>query len=222
MTAITLYDYWRSSASYRVRIALNLKQLAYSCVPVNLLSGDHQSAEHLKRHPQGLVPAIDIDGMTLTQSLAIIEFLDETFDKTPLLPADAAGRARVRTISHAIAMDIHPICNLHVVKHVVDLIAGGENAKKAWMVHFIRKGLVGIETLLDHRLTGDFCHGDTPGMADCCLIPQLYNASRWGADYAELENIRRIEANCSQLPAFSLAHPDNYETVQEAKSAHSP
>jgi maleylacetoacetate isomerase len=205
----TLYDYWRSSASYRVRIALNLKGIEYSPVPVDLLLAEHKLSTHLARQPQGLVPALDIDGKTLTQSLAIIEYLDETRPELPLLPADAPGRARVRTLSYAIAMEIHPVCNTSVANHVTSLVDGGDSIKTDWMRKFIRSGLTNLEVYLEAQSSGIYCHGDTVSMADCCLIPQLYNAERWGSDYSDLEKICAIEKACSKLPAFVQAHPDN-------------
>ena len=206
-----LYDYWRSSASYRVRIALNLAGIAYKPVVINLLDGSHRGAAHLKRNPQGLVPALEIDGLMLTQSLAIIEYLIETRG-LPLLPEDPPGRARVRALSHAIAMDIHPVCNLSVVAHVMDITGGGADARSDWMKHFISQGLAAFEAMLAHKDTGAFCHGDTPGLADICLMPQLYNADRWGADITGLKRIQAIREACDQLPGFVKAHPDNSDS----------
>ena len=202
-----LYDYWRSSASYRVRIALNLAGIEYQAVVVDLLSKAHKSAEHLARNPQGLVPALAIDGLMLTQSLAMIEYIIETRG-VALLPDDAAGRARVRALAHAIAMDIHPVCNMGVVAHVMDLAGGDEAMRVAWMQRFIGAGLEAFEALLDHPATGTFCHGETPGLADICLIPQVYNAERWGADISGLRRIQAIREACDRLPAFSDAHPN--------------
>jgi maleylacetoacetate isomerase len=207
MATPVLYDYWRSSASYRVRIALNLAGVDYKPVVVDLLSKAHKGAEHLARNPQGLVPALEIDGLMLTQSLAIIEYVIETRGVS-LLPDDAAGRARVRALAHSIAMDIHPVCNMSVVAHVMELTGGGDAARVDWMRHFISPGLEAFETLLDHAGTGKFCHGDAPGLADICLIPQIYNAERWGADISGLKRIQAIRAACDALPAFARAHPD--------------
>jgi maleylacetoacetate isomerase len=204
--APVLYDYWRSSASYRVRIALNLKGLPYQAVAVNLLTGQHRSPEHLARNPQGSVPALDIDGLRLTQSLAIIEYLDETRPERPLLLSDPAGRARVRALAHVIAMEIHPICNLSVANRIAEL--GGDAARLEWMRQHIDRGLTAFEALLARPGTGPFCHGDAPGLADCCLVPQLYNARRWHLDPATWPTIARIEAACVELPAFAAAHPD--------------
>lgn len=208
MDKVVLHDYWRSSASYRVRIALNLKGITYVPQSVDLLSSQHKTPEHLKKQPQGIVPAIDIDGTTLTQSLAIIEYLDETRPEAPLMPADAIARARVRTISHAIAMEIHPVCNLSVVTHIESLAGGGDETKIGWMQKYIRSGLLGVEAYLADGQAGQFCHQDAPTMADCCLIPQLFNANRWGAEYSDLKTICAIERTCNELPAFQNAHPD--------------
>lgn len=207
MSQPILHDYWRSSASYRVRIALNTLGLAYRATPVDLVAKMHRGAAYLARNPQGLVPALDIDGLFLTQSLAIIEYLDET-RHAGFLPSDPAGRARVRAVSHAIAMEIHPVCNLRVVNHVMDLTGKGEEARVAWMRRFIPEGLAAVDAMLDDPATGRFCHGDRPGMADFCLVPQVYNAERWGADIAGLTRIRRIADACGELPAFKDAHPD--------------
>ncbi len=203
-----LYDYWRSSASYRVRIALNLAGIEYRPVVVNLLDGSHKAAEHLERNPQGFVPALEVDGLMLTQSLAIIEYLIETRG-LPLLPDDAPDRARVRALAHAIAMDIHPVCNLSVVAHVMEITGGGAEARSDWMQHFISQGLAAFETMLDHAETGRFCHGDTPGLADICLMPQVYNADRWGVDMSAMPRIQAIRQACDQLPGFVKAHPDS-------------
>lgn len=208
MTLPVLYDYWRSSASYRVRIALNLAGIDYQAVPIDLLKKGHKSAEHLQRNPQGLVPALQIDGHLLTQSLAIIEYLDETRAGLNFLPADPLGRARARALAYVIAMEIHPICNTSVAAHVVELAGGGEETRIAWMKKFIRQGLLAFEALLTKNPKEKYCHGSNPGLADCCLIPQLYNADRWGADYSDCPEIQRVAAACSELDAVSAAHPD--------------
>ncbi|MDO5528931.1 MAG: maleylacetoacetate isomerase [Paracoccus sp. (in: a-proteobacteria)] len=215
MTELVLYDYWRSSASYRVRIALALKGLDYARVPVDLVAGAHRSAAHREVNPQGLVPALKIDDLVLTQSLPIIEYLDETAPEPPLLPQDAAARARVRAIALAIAAEIHPISNLSVLARVAAL--GGDEARAKWNRDNIASGLEAVEALLDHPATGRFCHGDSPGLADCVLIPQLYNAARWEVATDHLPRITAIAAECAAHPAFKAAHPDNYDPSREAQ-----
>lgn len=205
---ITLYDYWRSSAAYRVRIALGLKGLGWTPVPVDLLQRDQRTPEHVARHPQGLVPVLKIDGLTLIQSLAIVEYLDETRPAPRLLPGEPIGRARVRSLAHVIAMEVHPVNVLSVLEHVDALTGGGQAARLAWMQRFMPPGLTAFEALLDTPATGRFCHGDAPGLADICLVPQVYNAERWGIDLSGFPQIRRITAACRELPAFRAAHPD--------------
>lgn len=212
MSETVLYDYWRSSASYRVRIALHAANIEFARDEVDLLRGEQSEPAHYARNPQGLVPALAIDGRTLTQSLAIIEYIDETRN-VGFLPKDPAGRARVRTLAHAIAMDIHPICNTGTIAYLLKTADGGDAMRDDWMRHFIRKGLVAFEQLLDHPETGRFCHGDTPGLADFCLIPQLYNARRWRVDLGGLSRILAVEANSATLPAFQQAHPDRCKPV---------
>jgi maleylacetoacetate isomerase len=207
MTDTVLYDYWRSSASYRVRIALNLLGIAHESVGIDLLKQAHKEPEHRARNPQGLVPALEIDGLMLTQSLAIIEYLDET-RSAGFLPEDAADRARVRSLSYIIAMEIHPVCNSSVVADVMERTGGGDAVRSEWMQHYIRKGLAAFEEKLADGRSGTFCHGDEPTMADICLMPQLYNANRWGADLSGLDRIAAIAANCAGLEAFAAAHPD--------------
>ena len=210
---IVLFDYWRSSASYRVRIALESLGIRYERISVDLLAGAQRSAEHRARNPQGLVPALAIDGHMLTQSLAIIEYLSETRPEARFLPADPLGRQRVRTLSYAIAMEIHAVCNTGIVGHVMEITGGGDEVRTNWMKKFIGEGLAAVETLLENPATGTFCHGDTPTMADFCLVPQVYNANRWGVDISGLERVRRIAETCLELPAFKAAHP---ETVKVA------
>lgn len=201
---ITLYDYWRSSAAYRVRMALNLLGLPYTSIPVNLLTGEHLGAENLARNPQGLVPTLQIDGLTLTQSLAIMEYLDET--RGGLLPRDAPGRARVRALSYVIAMEIAPVCNLSVRTHVGQI--GSQISADDWVRHYMRKGLNSFEIMLNDPATGAFCHGDTVTMADLTLVPQLYNFERSGLDINEFPRIAGITARLRALPEIAAAHPD--------------
>ena len=205
---IILYDYPKSSASYRVRIALNLLEISYQTELVNLLSGTHKQTHHLARNPQGLVPALAIDGVMLTQSLAILDYLHKTRGLY-LWPDDAIAKAHIQAAAMAIAVDIHPVCNLSVMRHAT---GGEEPARTQWMHHFIKPGLMAFEELItkaDFQIDeGPFCAGSIVTMADICLIPQLYNAARWGIDYTDCPAICRAEAACAELPAFINAHPD--------------
>jgi maleylacetoacetate isomerase len=203
-----LFDYWRSSASYRVRIALNLLGLEYQTHPVNLLEGAHRDAAYFAINPECVLPSLQIDSQTLSQSLAIIEYLHATTEGSHLLPDDVVGQYRVRQLSHVIAMEIHPVCNLSVVAHIAQLTGGGDAAKKDWMQHFIAKGLAAFEALLAKDEAGDFCLGMVPTIADCCLIPQLYNAQRWGVPYDQHVNITRIADHLHRIDAVKDAHPD--------------
>ena len=208
----TLYTYYRSSAAYRVRIALNLKGMPYTAVPVHLVKdgGQHRSAAYRARNPQALVPAFELeDGTVLTQSLAIMEYLDEVQPEPALLPADAIGRARVRALAQAIACDLHPVNNLRVLQYLSQQLGISAEQKDAWYRHWVDTGLQGLEALLaDHPSTGRFCHGDTPTLADCCLVPQLYNARRFQCPLDAYPTIRRIAAACETLPAFQQAAPE--------------
>ncbi len=204
-----LYDYWRSSASYRVRIALALLGEAYESITVNLLENEQRSVDNLARNPQGLVPTLEIDKTSLTQSLAILEYLNET-RQAGLLPADAAGRARVRALAYAVAMEIHPVCNLHVARHAVGA-SNGAIITEAWMRHFIGQGLQGVEAMLSDGKSGRYSHGDTLTLADICLVPQIYNAKRWEVEMEPLPRIRSIVAELESLPAFQAAHPDHWK-----------
>ncbi|RMH43433.1 MAG: maleylacetoacetate isomerase [Alphaproteobacteria bacterium] len=208
MTA-RLFDYWRSSASYRVRIALGLLGIPFESVTVNLLEAEQRSPENLARNPQGLVPTLEIDGRRMTQSLSIVEYLSETHGDA-FMPGDPAGRQRVRALAHVVAMDIHPVCNLSVARHAVEM-SGGRIDMADWMRHFIPPGLSAFETMLDAPETGRFCHGDQVTIADICLVPQLYNARRWGIDVTSLSRIREIADRLEALPAFAAAHPDNFK-----------
>ena len=200
-----LFDYWRSSAGYRVRLALALLAEDHSAVPVDLVKAEQTTPANLARNPQGLVPTLEIDGLSLTQSLAIIEYLNDT--RGGFLPADPVGRARVRALSYAVAMEIHPICNLRVGRYV-EAQTGGALTMQGWQQKFIGEGLAALEKMLDHPATGRFCHGDTVTMADLCLLPQVYNANRWGVDVTSLSHISRIVAELAAIPAFAAAHPD--------------
>jgi maleylacetoacetate isomerase len=205
-----LYTYFRSSAAYRVRIALKLKGLDYEAVPVHLLreGGQHLMDNYLTINPSALVPALQDDRMTLTQSMAIIEYLDELHPMVPLLPKDAVGRARVREMAQIIACDIHPVNNLRVLKYLVKHLGLSEEAKTDWYRHWVIEGLRSLEAHLARNLgTGRFCHGDTPTIADCFLVPQVFNAQRFDIDVDAYPTIARINALCVDLPAFKAAHP---------------
>ena len=204
-----LYGYFRSSAAFRVRIALNLKKLDYQNVAVHLRRNDQTKPDYLALNPQGLVPALEIDGQTLIQSLAILEYLDETHPEPPLLPPDAAGRARVRALAQIVACDIHPLNNLRVLRYLTHSLGHDEAAVGAWYNHWIDAGFQAFERLLagDPR-TGAFCHGDMPGMADIALVPQVVNAERYRLDLAPYPTIVRIYHSCMALEAFAAAHPD--------------
>jgi maleylpyruvate isomerase len=207
-----LYTYFRSSAAYRVRIALNLKALGYDAIPVHLLrdGGEQLQDEYRKINPSGLVPTFQDDWITLTQSMAILEYLEDEYPQVPLLPKDAAGRARVRELAQVIACDIHPVNNLRVLRYLVDDLGLGEEVKAAWYCHWVTDGLAVLEThLARDPSAGPLCHGYLPTIADCFLVPQVYNAQRHGIDVSPYPNIARIYAACSKLPAFVAAHPDN-------------
>ena len=204
-----LYDYFRSSAAYRVRIALNLKGVAPERAFVHLRRNDQRSDDYLALNPQGLVPMLVADdGAILTQSLAIIEFLDEAYPAPPLLPAAPTERARVRGIALEIACDIHPLNNLRVLQYLKNTLGVSEEQKDAWYKYWIDVGLEALETRLARdAATGRFCHGDTPTLADICLVPQLANARRMNIDVAPYPTLTRIEAAAISLPAFVDAAP---------------
>jgi maleylpyruvate isomerase len=205
-----LYGYFRSSAAFRVRIALNLKGLAYEQASIHLRRNDQAKPEYRRVNPQGLVPAIEIDGHTLIQSLAIIEYLDETHPEPALLPSAPVERARVRSLAEIVACDIHPINNLRVLRYLTHGFGRSESDIGAWYNHWIDGGFQALEGLLgsDPR-TGLFCHGDQPGLADIALVPQVVNAERYRLNISPYPTIARIFAECMKLPAFEAAHPDN-------------
>jgi len=205
-----LYTYFRSSAAYRVRIALALKGLDFEAVPVHLVrgGGEQHQPEYRALNPAGLLPALEDGGQVLTQSLAIIEYLDETHPEPPLLPGTALDRARLRAIAQHIACEVHPLNNLRVLKYLSGTLAVDEATKKAWYHHWVGGGLAAVERLLagDPR-TGTFCHGDTPTLADLCLVPQVFNARRFDCDLSAMPTITRIVAACEELEAFAQASP---------------
>ena len=205
-----VYDYFRSSAAYRLRIALNLKGIAFERAFVHLRRGEQRDPSFLAINEQGLVPALVTDsGAVLTQSLAIIEYLDETQPLPPLLPPDAEGRARTRSIALAIACEIHPLDNLRVLRYLLHTLGVTEAQKDAWYLHWLTEGLGALEARLAREsATGRYCHGDTPTLADILLVPQLANARRVNADVAPYPTLTRIDAACRALPAFANAAPE--------------
>ena len=208
-----LYTYFRSSAAYRVRIALNLKGLACDMEPVHLLrnGGEQNQPGYRLRSPLGTVPCLEIEeGIHLTQSLAIMEYLDDQFPETSLLPASLIDRARVRAIAQTIACDIHPINNLRVLTYLSKELGVSDEDKAGWYQHWVHEGLLAVEKMLatDQR-TGRFCHADTPGLADCCLVPQVFNALRFNCSLEQMPTIRRIHAACEELMAFQMASPSH-------------
>ena len=205
-----LYGYFRSSAAFRVRIALNLKKLNYESAFIHLRRGDQRQPGFLDINPQGLVPALEVDDTLLTQSLPIIEYLDETYPEPPLLPSDAKGRARVRALAAMVACDIHPINNLRVLRYLLRPLGQDEAAVETWYNHWIAEGFGALERLLaEGGRTGRFCHGDTPGLADIVLVPQVFNANRYQSlDLTPYPTIVRIYQTCLGIDAFAAAHPD--------------
>jgi maleylacetoacetate isomerase len=209
MTEMTLHGYFRSSAAWRVRIALGLKGIAVRHVFRHLRKGEQASPDHLALNPQGLVPTLEVPGLgPLTQSLAILEWLDETQPGPKLLPSDPWGRARVRALADIVACDIHPIQNLRVLQYLKREMGQEQAAIDAWARHWIALGLEAFETRLAEPATGRFCHGEAAGLADLCLVPQLGNARRFGCDLSAYPRILAIEAACNALPAFAAAVPE--------------
>jgi maleylacetoacetate isomerase/maleylpyruvate isomerase len=204
---LRLYTYFRSSAAFRVRIALNLKGLTYEPAFVHLAKGEHLQPAYQAVNPQGLLPALEIDGALLAQSIAIMEYLEETRPRPALLPADALGRARARSLSLIVACEIHPLNNPRVLKYVKDTLKHGQEEIDAWYRHWIADGLRKLEAELAKPWTGRYCHGDAPTMADCCLVPQIFNAKRFQCDLAPYPAVMRVFNACMQLDAFDRAQP---------------
>jgi maleylacetoacetate isomerase len=203
---LTLHSAWRSSAAYRVRIGLNLKGLAYDIAPVNLVANEHQGPAFAALNPQRLLPALDVGGRVLTQSLAILDWLDETAPEPPLLPADPFDRALVRAMAQIVASDIHPVNNLRILRALTEL-GVDEPGREAWIGRWITDGFTALEAMIVQH-GGRFAFGDAPGLADCCLIPQVYNAERFKTDLTPFPAIRAIAARCAEHPAFVAAHPN--------------
>jgi len=204
---VKLYGYFRSSAAFRVRIALNLKGLAYEPAFVHLARGEHRQPEYGALNPQGLVPALEDNGRLLTQSLAIIEYLEERHPRPPLLPKDLLGRARVRSLALLVACEIHPLNNLRVLRHLVNELGQSEQDKDKWYQHWIHDGMAKLEGDLVGDRQGRFCHGDTPTMADCCLVPQVFNAQRYHCDLSHAPTVLEVFEECMKLDAFQRAQP---------------
>jgi maleylacetoacetate isomerase len=213
MSRPILYDYWRSSAAYRVRIALNLKGVDYESRQVDLRENEQKSDEYRALNPQGLVPMLEIDGHRLTQSLAIINYLDLRFANQPLLPASAAERAHVVAMAMAVACDIHPLNNLRVLKYLKHELGHSQDETDAWYAHWISEGLPALEAMAAPK-AGRFLFGDAPTGADVCLVPQLYNARRFDVPLGDYPTLLRAEENANRLEAFIKAHPDNQEQPQ--------
>ena len=213
-----LYNYFRSSASFRVRIALALKGPSYDYIPVHLARGDHKLPDYTAISADGLVPLLEVEGERLSQSMAIIEYLDETHPQPPLMPKDAVGRAKVRALAQSIACEIHPLNNLRVLKYLVKELKANEEAKNTWYRHWVREGLVSFERQLqaiaDQRQQAGlpasvYCYGDTPTLADCCLVPQIFNGQRFDVNLDGLTLTMAAFDACMKLPAFQQAQPSS-------------
>jgi maleylacetoacetate isomerase len=202
-----LYNYFRSSASFRVRIALNLKGLSYDYIPVHLVRGEHRKPPFSALSADGLVPLLETEGQHLAQSMAIIEYLEETHPAPALLPADALGRARVRALAQSIACEIHPLNNLRVLRYLVHELKVDEEAKNTWYRHWVREGLLSFERQLAQDPGSLFCFGQAPSLADCCLVPQIFNGQRFNVDFGGLPRTMRAFDACMALPAFQQAQP---------------
>lgn len=216
---LRLYSYWRSSAAYRVRIGLNLKGLRHDILPVHLLrdGGEQHSDAFAAANPQKLIPVLQHGERMLRQSLSILEYIDEIWPSPPLLPAVARDRQRARALAQLIACDVHPLNNLRVMRYLDDTWGMPQPERDEWTRHWMVEGLRAFEeTLSDHPSTGTFCEGELPTIADCCLIPQLYNAHRFGVDLQSYPTMLRIEAACLALPAFDAARPERQPDAPES------
>jgi maleylpyruvate isomerase len=204
-----LHGYFRSSAAFRVRIALNLKGLSCDQTFIHLRKGEQTAPGFLKLNPQGLVPALEDNNAVLTQSLAIIEYLDETHPQPALLPKTPLERARVRALALAVACDIHPLNNLRVLNYLKSTLKVSTEQHDTWYNHWIGEGFKAFEDLLARGGTGKFCHGDTPGLADICLVPQVFNARRFNAPLEPYKRLMKVFVSCMELPAFKAAMPES-------------
>ncbi len=208
---VRLYDFFRSSACYRVRIALNVKGIAYTPVTVNLAQGEQRNPDYLAKNPQGFAPMLEIDGVKLTQSLAIIDYLDTTRPDPPLAPRDPAARARIQAMALVIACDIHPLNNLRVLKYLGSALDTPEPVRDDWYRHWVAEGFAGLEAMATDA--SPYLSGAQPGLADLCLVPQMFNARRFAVDLTPYPMLVRIDAACTALPAFRAAHPDVVEAA---------
>jgi maleylacetoacetate isomerase len=208
---LQLYDYWRSSSAYRVRVALNLKGLAYRQIPVHLVrdGGQQNTPAYLELNPLGLVPALVHGENVVVQSLAICEYLEESFREPALLPGDAGGRARVRGIVQTVCSEVQPLNNLSVMQYLKNDMGLGDEKYRGWYAHWVSRGFRAIESWLSDKASGTFCHGDSPTLADCFLVPQVYNAERFEIDLEPYPRIREITAHCRAQDAFLAAAPEN-------------
>ena len=213
MSRPILYDYYRSSAAYRVRIALNLKGIDYESRSVNLLDSEQKADEYRALNPQGFVPMLEIDGHRLVQSLAIINYLDLRFQNQPLIPALAAERAHVVAMSMVIACDVHPLNNLRVLKYLGGTLGLSQEQRDSWYAYWISEGLPALEAMAAPQ-AGKFLFGDAPTGADVCLVPQLYNARRFNVPLDDYPTLLRAEENASSMEAFAAAHPDRQEQAK--------
>jgi maleylacetoacetate isomerase len=213
MTRPIFYEYFRSSAAYRVRIALKLKGIDYESRQIDLREGEQRSDEYRAINPQGLVPMLEVDGHRITQSLAIIVYLDMRYPNQPLLPASADARSHVISLSETVACDIHPLNNLRVLKYLKSELGHSQEDVDRWYAHWITEGLSALEALAAPR-AGTFLLGDGPTAADCCLIPQLYNARRFNVPLDDYPTLLRVDENANRLDAFAAAHPDRQEQPQ--------
>jgi maleylacetoacetate isomerase/maleylpyruvate isomerase len=202
-----LFNYFRSSASFRVRIALALKGLPYEYEAVHIARGDHKRAPFAGIAPDTLVPVLEDGPLHLSQSMAIIEYLDETHPEPALLPLDAPGRARVRALAQSIACEIHPLNNLRVLKYLSRELKLQEDARNAWYRHWVREGLLAFERQLAQSPAGPYCWGDAPTMADCCLVPQIFNGQRYDCDFSDLPRSMAVFEACMRLEAFQQSQP---------------
>ena len=207
MSRPLLFDYWRSSASYRVRIALHLKGVEFDRVPIDLLAGAHRDPDFRDKNPQGFVPLLEIDGRRISQSLAIIDYLDATRPDPLLLPTDPGDRAHVMALALAVACDIHPLNNVRVLKYLSGPLGQPQEARDTWYRHWVSAGLVPLEKMAAER-AGRFLFGDAPTLADVCLVPQLYNARRFDVALDDFPTLVRADAEANRLEPFLAAHPD--------------